>query len=664
MSTIFSSRTTTTSTSTATATTSTSDSIIYLQSNSFPLIFPLPFRILFLGFLGLLLYALVLHSLDYFNIQFDFLFETGIDSQQAQQQAQDEDELTLPLTFNPQSSQSQINQFPRPFHLKSTTPSPERSRRSNLQQALLSKLSTLSSNSSSTTTTKLYSSIYYSALSIGLLTSIGLITFRFLTNGNDPKQVSNLSSLSLIWLIFVIILSISSNGHLVSSCLPFQAKFKSQRRQFRQSLSRIIFGGLNDPPSFADILLADVLTSYARVLGDLWLSICLSTVAKHGLATQSQEVGCYKNVMVPLITSLPYAFRLRQCLAEYYSRSSSSNPRRSLLNALKYATAFPMIALSVFMVNSPASDDAPEIHQEASPSIKSSIIAIPATYQFWLLSILINSLYSFWWDVTNDWSFALLRPTAWSSTSPKLSISGARSPPPPLAGPTFEPERLPRRNSPASLQLSTASRVRNHSPSYMPLTPDLTLPNHNMNQESFSHRFLNVPSSVMNTYHSNSSRSIPNPTHHFTTRFLRPELLFRPILIYIILIGINLLLRLAWVIRLIGPLQEPSELIGFGLEVLEILRRSLWCFLRFESEMIKQIKLDHQLMENEVGEEFTDEELDEHLDEELGLGHRGMGMGDQFGGGGKSDLVEVQEGKEDGIEVDGSLIIVGRNNLL
>lgn len=46
-----------------------------------------------------------------------------------------------------------------------------------------------------------------------------------------------------------------------------------------------------------------------------------------------------------LLASLPYVFRFRQCLSEVYT-GSTPTPRRSLLNALKYATAFPVIVLS------------------------------------------------------------------------------------------------------------------------------------------------------------------------------------------------------------------------------------------------------------------------------------------------------------------------------
>lgn len=65
------------------------------------------------------------------------------------------------------------------------------------------------------------------------------------------------------------------------------------------------------------------------------------------------------SIAVPILTSLPYAIRLRQCLAEYYT----SNPkvpikggmgkelrrsRKPLANAAKYASAFPVIWLSAW----------------------------------------------------------------------------------------------------------------------------------------------------------------------------------------------------------------------------------------------------------------------------------------------------------------------------
>lgn len=51
-------------------------------------------------------------------------------------------------------------------------------------------------------------------------------------------------------------------------------------------------------------------------------------------------------------------FRFRQCLSEVVTKQTPT-PRRSLLNALKYATAFPVIILSAMqtVVGDPFDDD-------------------------------------------------------------------------------------------------------------------------------------------------------------------------------------------------------------------------------------------------------------------------------------------------------------------
>lgn len=43
--------------------------------------------------------------------------------------------------------------------------------------------------------------------------------------------------------------------------------------------------------------------------------------------------------------SLPYIFRFRQCLSEVFS-GSTPTPKKSMANAVKYATAFPVIIFS------------------------------------------------------------------------------------------------------------------------------------------------------------------------------------------------------------------------------------------------------------------------------------------------------------------------------
>ena len=95
--------------------------------------------------------------------------------------------------------------------------------------------------------------------------------------------------------------------------------------------------------------MADALTSYAKVLGDLFVSLCMffSTKSSTGLPDRS----CGGNVMVPLIISIPSLIRLRQCLTEYKRVQSSvqhnkTSSTQHLANAIKYLSALPVIILS------------------------------------------------------------------------------------------------------------------------------------------------------------------------------------------------------------------------------------------------------------------------------------------------------------------------------
>jgi hypothetical protein len=133
-----------------------------------------------------------------------------------------------------------------------------------------------------------------------------------------------------------------------------------RRPGLRSALRRCVLPPRGRPIFFADVLLADVGTSFAKVLGDVWLSVCmlvpggslnvlpaLQGVSRWVLPTimrsLSSSLACHPDADGSL-RSIPYAVRLRQCLIEYGAPGNRS--RRPLANALKYATAFPVIFLS------------------------------------------------------------------------------------------------------------------------------------------------------------------------------------------------------------------------------------------------------------------------------------------------------------------------------
>ncbi|KAI1188944.1 EXS family-domain-containing protein [Nemania serpens] len=166
------------------------------------------------------------------------------------------------------------------------------------------------------------------------------------------------------------------------------------RVRLRSMLRRVALGGIAEAKDgkFGDILLADVLTSYAKVLGDLYVAVCMF-LRKNGSATARPDRGCGGVVVIPLILAIPSLIRLRQCLIEYGRvrrgpiGGSAGWGGQHLANALKYSSAFPVILFSALQRN-------------WAPG--STII-----YRLWVAACTVNSFYSFYWDVAKDWDLTL-----------------------------------------------------------------------------------------------------------------------------------------------------------------------------------------------------------------------------------------------------------------
>ncbi|CAK7225397.1 protein-ER retention protein [Sporothrix curviconia] len=188
------------------------------------------------------------------------------------------------------------------------------------------------------------------------------------------------------------------------------------RRRFAATLRRVAVGGLAEAQhgKFGDILLADVLTSYSKVLGDLYVCICMFffTSSRAGApsepsATDRPDRNCGGGVIVPLIMVMPFLARFRQCLIEYLRVRRAIRDRpfdpavgwggQHLANAAKYATSFPVILFSALQRNAKAAEDT-----------GTTTMAVSTTYyRLWVLAVAVNSLYSFYWDVAKDWDLTL-----------------------------------------------------------------------------------------------------------------------------------------------------------------------------------------------------------------------------------------------------------------
>ncbi|KAH7131977.1 EXS family-domain-containing protein [Dendryphion nanum] len=231
-------------------------------------------------------------------------------------------------------------------------------------------------------------------LSIPLILS--LLLFWTLTNGS-PTDIAGWEILPNIYLLILVI------GFVAP--LPFVSR--NGRSRTLATLKRISIGGLAEAQDgkFGDILLADALTSYAKVLGDLFISLCMffsSDISSTGPPNRN----CGGPFWVPFVISIPYLIRFRQCLIEYFriqrtnKRTGQVNPATGwggvhLANALKYATAFPVIILSAL---------------QRRPEPSKYGMSETTLFRLWLLSVFINSGYSFYWDIARDWDLTLFSP--------------------------------------------------------------------------------------------------------------------------------------------------------------------------------------------------------------------------------------------------------------
>lgn len=224
-------------------------------------------------------------------------------------------------------------------------------------------------------------STYRLAFAASVLLAVSLVTFWVFTHG-DRTLVLDHDWLPLSFLTCLAIFFYA----------PVRALSRSGRRRFLTTLKRISVGGLAESRDgkFGDIILADALTSYAKVLADLFVVGCMF-FRPGSFATSHPDRSCGGN-FVPLIVAIPSAIRLRQCLIEYLRvRRSPHHPStgwggQHLANALKYSTAFPVIILSTLLSRGP-------------PTVGLRFA--------WFCASLVNSMYTFYWDVAKDWDLTL-----------------------------------------------------------------------------------------------------------------------------------------------------------------------------------------------------------------------------------------------------------------
>jgi hypothetical protein len=238
-----------------------------------------------------------------------------------------------------------------------------------------------------------------------------LVAFWVLTWG-DSQRVKKYDILPNLYLLILVL----------SFVLPIPLLSKGGRSRAVATFKRISIGGIAEAHDgkFGDILFADALTSYAKVLGDLFVALCMFVTPGQS-STARPNRSCGGVFFVPFVMAIPSLIRLRQCIIEYL-RVRRGNKRagsigshgwggQHLANALKYSTAFPVIILSALQRGyDPTQFGMTEKSLYRAWLVIARILSYKTTRcltMLRLVAVIINSLYSFYWDVAKDWDLSM-----------------------------------------------------------------------------------------------------------------------------------------------------------------------------------------------------------------------------------------------------------------
>ncbi|WVQ98093.1 hypothetical protein IAU59_005215 [Kwoniella sp. CBS 9459] len=614
----------------------------HIQLPGFSSSFPLPFRVLFLIGLAQLLWAVNLHVLHWLGLDTSWILDlrdepnlVNPDSPTISSLAEEGDiELSqsLPPAQLSSSSANPSSGYSTRFRADEISLDDEHDDQPDTPIRPRTRHSPNANGPSSISggritrppSSKLHKGVYQLFLLYTAWCGGGWVLFRWLSGGVAEDMEK--------WRVIPGLLAV---GVGVAVAVPWRGVGERERAGLRRAMHRILFPPLNSPIFFCDVILADILTSFAKVLGDMWIStvqIWVGDISKGRVG-----VGGFGRYITLAMVSFPYLLRFRQCLLECYQSSWTS--RRPLANALKYFSAFPVIFLSaaqktvlseIALQKGITVDELRQTHDRWFGEHR--------LFRLWLLAVCVNSMFSFYWDVEMDWGLALCEVDTW------LGPRGGRAEK--MAGLLNSPvlgsfrrgsgSSLSTRRGLASLglgspnnadigfferikRLFTRPHMINHQRSPCP-TPGPTFATnnhlngkglsgstsgasgyhqHSQSPESSTRASSSTPSPIglglrVDTGSSSGSGSSlslglsTRPKSIFTFG-LRQTLLLPDPLVYHLFTLIDLVLRFTWSLKLSSHLHTISEIESgvFMMEALELLRRWMWVFIRVEWEAVK-----------------------------------------------------------------------------
>lgn len=232
--------------------------------------------------------------------------------------------------------------------------------------------------------------------------------------------------------VWVMLLTYLAMGACLFIWLPpVVAKHCRWRIPLARALWRCLVPDQSREIPFVEVLVADGLTSLAKVFFDLALGSCVALTTTdltpalnshfaslHGVqgmqdnstaapvfGSQQMQLGqalkqCKQSPLPFLALAMPFLIRAKQCIIT--SRHAADNTNRDLqrVNLLKYLSALPIIVFSFG-------------YARIGTNIPWLVFDSDDFEAMWAMAAVINSIFSFLWDMVMDWG--LLQPAPWSS---------------------------------------------------------------------------------------------------------------------------------------------------------------------------------------------------------------------------------------------------------
>jgi len=162
---------------------------------------------------------------------------------------------------------------------------------------------------------------------------------------------------------------------------PFDVFYMKTRMWVIKQVAQAFVGPMV-PVTFASFWLADQFTSLTIGLTDLETTFCHYSAVVGG--TRCEDVNYFLH---PALVSLPFVWRFMQCLRQYSDTGSKSH----IWNAIKYLASLVVLFFSVM----------DHITRDKLHGEHEDLWTVYRT--LWLMSIIVSSSYSYFWDIFMDW---------------------------------------------------------------------------------------------------------------------------------------------------------------------------------------------------------------------------------------------------------------------